>query len=119
MVRLEQHLAKYREFKRAADLSDSASVKVEAWFLAAYHLIEACAAKRRVHIQKHQRVPEELRRNPTILGGRTKEVADAFRYLDFEARAKFVYGASGSRADLEKAKSSFEVLESVCLEVLG
>ncbi len=119
MARLDQHLTKYREFRRAAELADADAVKVETWFLAAYHLIEACAAKRRIHIQKHQRVPDELARNPSILGNRTKEVADAFRFLDLEARAKFVYGASGTKADLERAKRSFEAIESACQEVLG
>ncbi len=119
MVRLEQHLVRYREFRRAAELSEADAVKVEAWFLAAYHLIEACAAKRRIHIQKHQRVPDELGRNPSILGNRTREVADAFRFLDLEARGKFVYGASGTKADLDRARRSFGVIESACQEVLG
>ena len=119
MTRLENHMARYREFKRAAGLSDSASVQVESWFLAAYHLIEACAAKRRIHIQKHHKVPDELSRNPSILGPRTKEVVDAFRFLDFEARAKFVYGASGSKADLARARRSFEAIDAACLEILG
>jgi hypothetical protein len=118
MTRLENHLHKYREFKRAAEASDSDAVRVETWFLAAYHLIEACAAKHRVHIQKHQRVPEELLHNPSILGGRTKEVVDAFRFLDFEARAKFVYGTTGSRSDLARARGSFETIEAACREVL-
>jgi len=46
-------------------------------------------------------------------------VADAFRYLDHNARAKFVYGNAGTRADLAKARKSFETIESICREVLG
>ncbi len=87
--------------------------------MSAYHFIEACAAKRRVHIQKHQQVPDELKRNPAILGSRTSAVVDAFRYLDHNARAKFVYGNSGTRADLEKARKSIEAIESICEEVLA
>jgi len=118
MTRMESHLARYREFKKSAELSDSDAVKVESWFLAAYHAIEACAAKHRIHIQKHHLVPRELERNPAIFGERTKQVADAFRYLDFEARAKFVYGGSGKASDLVLAKRSFETIESACEDVL-
>jgi len=118
MTRLENHLARYREFREAAEKAVADAVRIEAWFLAAYHLIEACAAKRRIHIQKHSRVPDELSRNPDILGALAKEVSDAFRFLDLEARAKFVYGASGTEADLARARRSFEAIESACLEVL-
>jgi hypothetical protein len=118
MSRLDTHLRKYREFKAAAEKVDFESAKVEMWFLSAYHLIEACAAKQRVHILKHQKVAQELRRSPAILGPATAAVATAFEYLDRDARAKFVYGASGATADLAKAQRSFETVESRCLEVL-
>lgn len=118
MSRLETHLEKYREFKAAAEASEFPAAKVEMWFLSAYHLIEACAAKERVHILKHQKVPGELRRSPAVLGAATKAVAEAFQYLDHDARVKFVYGSSGSAADLAKARKSFETIESRCLEVL-
>lgn len=118
MSRLETHIAKYKEFKSAAEATDSPAAKVEMWFLSAYHLVEACAAKERVHILKHQKVPGELRRSPAILGAATKAVAEAFEYLDHDARAKFVYGSGGSAADLAKAQKSFETIESRCLGVL-
>jgi len=119
MSRLETHLKKYREFKAAAEAVDFEAAKVEMWFLSAYHLIEACAAKQRMHILKHQRVAQELRRWPAVPGPGTSAVATAFEYLDRDARAKFVYGASGATADLARAQKSFETIESRCLEVLG
>src|SRR2546425_4182788 len=82
MSSLETHRRKADEFRDGASGVKEPGLLVEAWFLSAYHLIEACAAKKRVHIQKHQRVPDELRRNPTILGPHTSIVADACRYLD-------------------------------------
>ncbi|OGS46831.1 MAG: hypothetical protein A3K66_04030 [Euryarchaeota archaeon RBG_16_67_27] len=118
MSSLETHRRKARAFRDGAAKIDEPALLVEAWFLSAYHLIEACAAKRRVHIQKHQRVPDELERNPAILGTRTKAAAEAFRYLDHNARVKFVYGNSGTKADLAKARKSFETIESACREVL-
>ena len=101
MSRLETHLDKARKFREGAERATSPEVQVESWFLAAYHLIEACAAKHRVHIQKHQRVPEELRRTLEIFGDKTAEVSEAYQYLDGEARAKFVYGASGTSQALK------------------
>ena len=118
MSSLETHLRKAREFREGASKVDEPGLLVEAWFLSAYHFIEACAARQRLHIQKHQRVPDELQRNPAILGPHTSTVVDAFRYLDYHARAKFVYGDSGTQADLAKARKSFEAIESVCREVL-
>lgn len=118
MSRLETHLARYREFRDAASATGADAVRVESWFLAAYHAIEACAAKKRLHVQKHSRVPEELSRNPAIFGERTRDIVEAFRFLDLEARAKFVYGGSGTDADLRRARQSFETIEAICTEVL-
>ncbi|MFA5896979.1 MAG: hypothetical protein WC985_08785 [Thermoplasmata archaeon] len=119
MARLETHLEKARRFQEGAAQAPSPEIQVEAWFLGAYHLIEACAAKHRIHIQKHQRVPAELKRNPVIFGGRTDDVSEAFQYLDHEARAKFVYGGSGTEADLKRVQAAFEAIRSICEEVLG
>ncbi|HKZ64463.1 MAG TPA: hypothetical protein VJ400_08470 [Thermoplasmata archaeon] len=118
MSRLETHLARFREFRDAASATEADAVRVESWFLASYHAIEACAAKNRLHIQKHSRVPEELTRNLAIFGDRTREVVEAFRFLDLEARAKFVYGGSGTDADLRRARQSFEAIEAICTEAL-
>jgi len=104
---------------QGAATSTSPEMQVEAWFLSAYHWIEACAATHRLHIQKHHRVPLELERNRSIFGDKTARVAEAFQYLDNEARAKFVYGASGTPADLERARRAFDTIRSACEEVLA
>ena len=119
MSSLETHRRKADEFRDGASGVKEPGLLVEAWFLSAYHLIEACAAKKRVHIQKHQRVPDELLRNPAILGPRSSTVVDAFRFRDHQARAKFVYGDSGTKTDLTKARRSFETIESACQEALA
>lgn len=113
------HIEKAKTFLQGAETAASAEMQVEAWFLSAYHWIEACAARHRLHIQKHQRVPEELERNRKTFGDRTDQVVQAFRYLDNEARAKFVYGSSGTPADLERARRAFNTIRSICEEVLG
>lgn len=114
MSELKNHIAKADEFAATARDTEFPAAKVEMWFLSAYHLIEACAAQVRVHIMKHQRVPDELVRNPTILGEDSDRIARAFRYLDNVARSKFVYGSSGSAADLEDARKSYELIEETC-----
>ncbi len=86
--------------------------------MSAYHFIEACAARQRVHIMKHQRVPDELRRNPSIVGDRSERAAAAFHFLDTTARAKFVYGETGNLQDLEEAQRAFQLIEQVCREAL-
>src|SRR5207249_1618009 len=60
MSSLETHRRKADEFRDGASRVKESGLLVEAWFLSAYHLIGACAAKKRVHIQKHQRVPDEF-----------------------------------------------------------
>ncbi len=114
MSKLEVHFKKAREFRDGAQRLKEPGPQVEFWFLSAYHFIEACAAKRRLHIQKHQRVPEELERNPTIFGDDTPRIAEAFRYLDGKARAKFVYGDTGTDADFKRARECFEMIKSTC-----
>ena len=67
----------------------------------------------------HVPVLDELKQNPSILGPKTSVVVDAFRYLDHNARAKFVYRNAGTRADLETTRKGFEAIVSICQEVLG
>lgn len=112
MSRLTTHLGRAREFKRAAEHVDYPGAKVQMWFLSAFHFIEACAARQRQHIQKPEGIPDELERNPAILGSDSGRIAKAFHYLEHEARAKFVYADSGSRADLERALESFVLIDS-------
>ncbi len=118
MSKLEVHLKKARQFRDDARRVAERGSQVEFWFLSAYHFIEACAAKHRLHIQKHQKIPDELERNPIIFDKDTSRIADAFRYLDNEARAKFVYGDAGTDADYRRARECFDRIESVCEEAL-
>jgi hypothetical protein len=66
---MQTHKEMYNKFKRDAEnrgLFDA--TRAEAYFLAAYHLVEACAAKSRVHIHKHQLVRKRLEENELYLG---------------------------------------------------
>lgn len=112
-------MAQYEAFKATAELPNATPPsRVELLFLAAFHLIDACAAKRGQHVNKHQNVRAELERNPVILGARTERVWRAFNDLQGDFRAKFVYGGRWTEKDLADAVRSFEVVERLCLEAL-
>ncbi len=113
------HEAQYRDFKETANLPGvTPQGRVEMLFLAAYHLIDACAAVKNVHIDKHQRVRHELEVNPSIFGAQTKEVWSAFQDIETRLRPKFVYGRSWREEDLNAVIEKFSRIERTCLEVL-
>jgi hypothetical protein len=119
MGTLERHLAQYRAFKNTADLPGAEpQARVELLFLAAYHLIDACASLKKVPINKHQLVGRELDANPELLGEATAEVREAFVFLERTSRVRFVYGGRWGASDLEEALSRFETVESRCLAVI-
>lgn len=119
MTDVPGHFAQYEDFKRGATLEANApQVRVEALFLAVFHLIDACAARVNVHINKHRRVRHELERNPEILGDRTEEVWMAFQDLETRIRPKFVYGRSWGPEDLESAFEKAAIIEDACKEAL-
>lgn len=119
MATFERHMAQYKAFKDMADLPGATPPgRVELLFLAAYHLIDACAAKRGQHINKHQNVRRELERNSVILGDRTDRVWRVFNDLQGDFRAKFVYGGGWTEKDLAAAIRAFETVEQLCLEAL-
>ncbi len=120
MSQQHEHLRHYETFRADACREDnSQEIRVEAFFLSAYHLIEACAAKYGIHINKHQRVREELDANWGIFGENTVKVWTAFQDLENRVRPGFVYGSSHSKAGFRQAMQLFESIESICKGVLG
>ena len=113
------HLAQYADFKKGAELeANPPQLRVEAVFLAVFHLIDACAALRNVHINKHQRVRSELKQNPAIFGDRTEEVWIAFQDIEVHLRPKFVYGKSWRPEDFKAVFERAAKIEEICREVL-
>ncbi len=113
-------MEQYRAFKSMADLPDATPPgRVELLFLAAYHLIDACAAKHGQHINKHQNVRRELERNSAILGERADPVWRAFNDLQGEYRTKFVYGGRWTEKELADAIRAYASIEKLCLEALA
>jgi len=120
MTSRSRHLAQYRDFKKGAELdANPPQVRVETIFLAIFHLIDACAASRNVHINKHQRVRYELERNPAIFGGRTEEIWLAFQDLETRLRPKFVYGKNWTQEDFDSVFEKASRIERICQEVVG
>ncbi len=119
MAQTEAHLARYRKFREDGFREEnSAEIRVEALFLAAFHCIEACAARRGAHINKHQNVRKELDANAFIFGPKTAEVWKAFQELETRIRPKFVYGSRWTARDFERAKEEFGTIEACCREVV-
>jgi len=115
----ERHMEQYGAFKDMANLPEATPPgRVELLFLAAYHLIDACAAKHGQHINKHQNVRRELERNPAILGDRADRVWRVFNDLQGDYRQKFVYGGRWTAKELADAVRAFETIERLCLEAL-
>jgi len=115
---LNRHLSQYRAFKTSADQPGvEIQGRVEMLFLAAYHLIDACAAKHGIHINKHQNVRRELEANPAIFGADSKSVWESFDELQGRSRAKFVYGGTWMESDIAATLRHFDTIERVCLKV--
>ncbi|OGS50981.1 MAG: hypothetical protein A3K65_04895 [Euryarchaeota archaeon RBG_16_68_12] len=114
------HRTQFEDFKRGAGLvANPPQLRVESIFLAVFHLIDACAARRNVHIDKHQKVRHELEANPAIFGDRTEEVWSAFQDIETRLRPKFVYGRSWRKEDFDAVFEKTARIEAICREVLG
>jgi hypothetical protein len=75
MSQYQTHIEKYRMFKVDAEKETvSAPLRIEAYFSAIFHLIEASASKYNIHIDKHQNVRELLERNLEIFRNDTEVV---------------------------------------------
>lgn len=120
MTGRSRHLTQYRDFKRGSELdANPPQLRVEAVFLAVFHLIDACAASRNVHINKHQRVRYELEQNLAVFGEHTKEVWTTFQDLETRLRPKFVYGKNWTQEDFDLVFEKASRIERICEEVLG
>ena len=120
MTSNSRHLAIYHDFKKGAELEQNPpQLRVEAIFLAVFHLIDACAALYNVHINKHQMVRHALEKNPIIFKDKTQEVWLTFQDLESRLRPKFVYGGNWKHEDLIMVFEKAAKIEQICMEVLG
>ena len=117
---LDNHFKLFGKFKVDAQNKNLfEGTRVEAYFLAAYHLIEACTAKNRVHINKHQKVRTILEENEFIFKEETERVWRAFQTIENQLRPRFSYGFSWTNKDLDDVIENFQTIERICTGVLG
>ncbi|MEW5761060.1 MAG: hypothetical protein AB1779_09880 [Candidatus Thermoplasmatota archaeon] len=118
MGSLKNHMELYKRFKEDAKKEENyEGTRVEAYFLASFHLIEACAAKERVHINKHQKVREVLEENRFVLKEDTEQVWRCFQKLENQLRPKFAYTFTWTSDDMKEVERNFESIEKYCLKV--
>jgi hypothetical protein len=119
MGSFDNHYKLYESFKKDAENKELfEGTRVEGYFLAAYHLIEACAAKERIHINKHHLIRKVLQENLFIFGDDTDKVWSDFQTIENQLRPKFAYGFNWSVRDLDELVKRFVSLETICLKVL-
>jgi len=119
MASFEIHMKKHELFRRdASNEQNSPPTRVEALFEASFHLIEACAARKGVHINKHQLVRSTLLKHESILGEHTEQVWRAFNELENQIRPGQAYGGKIDGEALERAQQLVERVEKACDKVL-
>ncbi len=102
-------------FKRDAEYkANSYPIRIEAYFYASFHLIEAMAAKKGLHIDKHQKVRQKLEKNPQIFEDRTEGVWRAFQEIENQIRPGQIYGGAIDGKKLRRTKELFEEIEKLC-----
>jgi hypothetical protein len=115
----KRHLEKYRLFRSDAEnQSVSSPTRVDAYFSAAFHLIEACMAKSELHIDKHQLVRATLEAHSEVFGSDTEKVWRAFQRIENQIRPGQLYGGKIDGEAVKQAKKSFQEVEEVCLKLL-
>lgn len=119
MGTLENHKKLYLNFKNDAENENlSKESRVELYFLSVYHLIEACAAKNRIHINKHQKLRNILESNIIIFKDQTEDVWRLFQNIENKLKPKFSYGFTWNAKDFIKLKAIYFELEEICLKVM-
>ena len=98
MSKFENHKKSYLTYKEDAEKEIlSIPSRVELYFLSIYHLIEACAAKFHIHINKHQKVRYFLENNLNIYGKNTETVWRLFQDIENKIRPKFAMDSVGPK----------------------
>jgi len=111
------HRTKYEAFKRDAERAEnSIPIRIKAYFLAAFHILELVVAEDDLHIQQPQQARAVIDSSPKVKG-KTKQLLENFHQLD-KIRIEEVYGAGINGKNLKKAQRIFETIEKACLEIL-
>ncbi len=113
------HMTKYQGFKKVAENEDDfIPARIGAYFEAAYHLIEAVAAGRGIHIDSHNRVRAALETNHDLFREKTNIVWNSFQEIEKRIRPGQIYGGKINGKNLEKTRVIFTTIEEICQEAL-
>lgn len=118
MSNFEMHFEKYQMFKADANNeSTSIPIRIEAYFYAAFHLIEAISAKSGIHIEKHQKVRIILESNSQIFKNDTEAIWRAFHEIENQIRPGQVYDGAINGKKLNRTIILFQIIENICGEI--
>lgn len=114
MASFEKHIEKYRLFKKDAENKTvSHMTRIEAYFFASFHLIEAVMAKNDKHVNKHTMVRSVLTRED-IFKDDTENVWRSFQTLENQVRPGQEYGGKINGEELKRARELFEEIRRIC-----
>ncbi len=120
MSSFEIHSKKYKMFlKDAENEENSEPTRIEAYFEAVFHLIDAVAAKHRVHINKHQLTRKVLEENREIFEGEAERVWRAFQEIENQIRPGQAYGGAINGEALRRTKELVTIIQDICEKLLG
>jgi len=118
MTSFEKHMEKYELFKKDAENSTVSHMsRIEAYFMASFHLIEAVMAKNEKHINKHTMLRSILTKED-VFGEKTETVWRNFQTIENQIRPGQEYGGKINGEELKRAKELFEEIKTICEGVL-
>jgi len=114
MASYETHFEKYELFKKDAENETVSHMsRVEAYFFASFHLIEAVMAKHDKHINKHTMVRSVLVENSDIFKENADEVWRSFQTIENQIRPGQEYGGKIKGEELKRAKAFFNKIKRI------
>lgn len=119
MGRYQDHKEKYLRFKKDAENETLfVPTRIDAYFNAMFHLIEAIASLNQVHVDVHQKLRKVLENNPDVFGEETELVWTNFIKLERDIRPGQVYGRPINGEKLKEAQKAVSLIEGACLKEL-
>jgi len=120
MASFEKHIEKYRLFKKDAENKTVSHMsRIEAYFFASFHLIEAVMAKHGKHINKHTLLRSVLTKEIDIFKEDTETIWRDFQTIENQIRPGQEYGGRIDGEELKRAKNLFEEIRKICNKTLG
>ncbi len=119
MSSFEIHKKKHELFKKDAENKDNSHMtRIDAYFEACFHLIDACAALFDIHINKHQNVRKITEENEEIFGKDTQLIWNKFQELENKIRPGQAYGGRINGEQLKKAEEISKTIFNICNAVI-